>query len=371
MGRKNTGIPGLLKRGKIWHIDKRVRGQRLCQSSGSSEFEEAQRFLIRTLEMHRQATVYGVRPSRTFDQAAARFIQEHLHKRSLSDDVAHLKKVMPYIGDLNLEAVHRGALQRFIEIRTQEGVKAQTINHCLQIIRRILHLAATEWIDEYGLSWLQTAPNIKPLPITDLRKPYPLNWSEQERLFSYLPAHLKAMALFAVNTGCRDQEICHLRWDWEVKSALPQGGSVFVIPATRVKNGEDRLVILNQEASAVIERQRGKHPLWVFAYKNKPLTRMHNRGWQQARLKAGLLQIRVHDLKHTLGRRLRAAGVSFEDRQDLLGHKSSRITTHYSAAELRNLWRAANAVCSQKYKTRNALLKASVCAFKTQPTLPQ
>ena len=43
------------------------------------------------------------------------------------------------------------------------------------------------------------------------------------------------------------------------------------------------------------------------------------------------------DLKHTYGRRLRAAGVSFEDRQDLLGHKSTRITTHYSAAELANL----------------------------------
>lgn len=29
------------------------------------------------------------------------------------------------------------------------------------------------------------------------------------------------------------------------------------------------------------------------------------------------LDRRVHDLKHTFGRRLRAAGVSFEDRQDL------------------------------------------------------
>jgi hypothetical protein len=53
----------------------------------------------------------------------------------------------------------------------------------------------------------------------------------------------------------------------------------------------------------------------------------------------------VHDLKHTFGRRLRAAGVSFEDRQDLLGHRSGRITTHYSAAELGSLLEAANRVC--------------------------
>ncbi|MGB5427779.1 MAG: tyrosine-type recombinase/integrase, partial [Gammaproteobacteria bacterium] len=61
----------------------------------------------------------------------------------------------------------------------------------------------------------------------------------------------------------------------------------------------------------------------------------------------GLRNIRVHDLKHTFGRRLRATGVSFEDRQDLLGHKSGRITTHYSAVELQNLIDAANRVCEE------------------------
>jgi len=45
---------------------------------------------------------------------------------------------------------------------------------------------------------------------------------------------------------------------------------------------------------------------------------------------------------------LRAVGVGFEDRQDLLGHKSSRITTHYSAAEINKLVEAANKVCVDK-----------------------
>ena len=39
--------------------------------------------------------------------------------------------------------------------------------------------------------------------------------------------------------------------------------------------------------------------------------------------------------------RLRAAGVGFEDRQDLPGHRSGRITTHYSAAELSRLIEAS------------------------------
>jgi transposase InsO family protein len=41
------------------------------------------------------------------------------------------------------------------------------------------------------------------------------------------------------------------------------------------------------------------------------------------------------------------AGASFEDRQDLLGHRSGRITTHYCAAELTSLLDAANRVCGE------------------------
>ena len=67
--------------------------------------------------------------------------------------------------------------------------------------------------------------------------------------------------------------------------------------------------------------------------------------------------MRVHDLKHTFGRRLRAAGVSFEDRQDLLGHKSGRITTHYSSAELSNLLAAANKACEGRNGPVLTLLK--------------
>jgi hypothetical protein len=47
------------------------------------------------------------------------------------------------------------------------------------------------------------------------------------------------MALFKVNTGCREGEVCRLRWDWEVK--VPElETSVFIVPNAYVKNGEDR-----------------------------------------------------------------------------------------------------------------------------------
>ena len=344
MGRKRT--PGLIKRQELWHIDKRIDGRRICHSTGTGELKEAERYLARCIEEARQARVYGVRPARTFEQAAAKFVLENQHKRSLSSDIGRLKLLMPWIGHMSLDRLHTGTLQPWIEHRRKQGVAVGTINHGLKVVRRIVNLAATEWVDEYGLTWLAIAPKIKLLGDTHKRQPYPLSWEEQDRLFKALSGHLAQMAMFAVNTGCRDSEVCNLKWSWEVK-VRELDTSVFIVPEHYVKNADDRLIVLNQIASSVVDMQRERHPTHVFSYRGKPLVRMLSSGWRCARNAVGLPQVRVHDLKHTFGRRLRSAGVSFEDRQDLLGHRSGRITTHYSAAELSRLIEAANRVCDR------------------------
>jgi len=361
MGRTRT--PGLYLRGDTWHIEKQVRGSRLCESTGTGDLREAEAYLARRIEEVRQARVYGVRPARTFRQAATRYLTEAT-KATLADDAMHLKQLDPYIGGLRLEQVHMGSLARFVADRQRQGVKTRTINHGLQVTRHILNLAAGEWLDEHGLTWLASAPRIKLLPERDRRPPYPLSWEEQARLFQALPAHLARMALFKVNTGCREHEVCGLRWEWEVPVS-ELGTSVFLIPAKHVKNGEDRLVVLNRVARSVLEEVRGVHPEFVFTYtdmrlpaeqRERPVQTMNNSAWRRARTEAGLPQVRVHDLKHTFGRRLRAAGVSFEDRQDLLGHRSGRVTTHYSAAELESLIAAAERVCGEHSRKTPALV---------------
>jgi integrase len=144
--------------------------------------------------------------------------------------------------------------------------------------------------------------------------------------------------------------VCSLKWEWEVRIPELDNRSVFIFPGKHVKNRDDRLVVLNDIALQVIEKVRGQHPEYVFVFRGHRLRNILNTGWCTARKQTGL-NVRVHDLKHTFGRRLRAAGVSFEDRQDLLGHRSGRITTHYSAAELKNLLDAANKVCIEKKNT--------------------
>ena len=73
---------------------------------------------------------------------------------------------------------------------------------------------------------------------------------------------------------------------------------VFLPPADVTKNGDERIVVLNRIARGVVESERGRHPKYVFSYKGKRLARMNNHAWRRARERAGLLQVRVHDLRH-------------------------------------------------------------------------
>ncbi len=346
---------GLRNRGGIWHIEKQILGRMVHESTGTSNLEEAELILARRTEEIRQAKIFGVRPKRIFREAAARFLEENLHLASIGDYAMHLKQLDSYFGDLPLEKVHLGILQPFIEARRKQGIKTKSINLALGVVRRILNLATRLWRDDSGLTWLDVPPLIQMLPVNDARKPYPLSWEEQRKLFQGLPGHLARMYLFKVNTGCREQEVCQLRWEWEVR--VPElDTSVFIIPGNKVKNREDRLVVMNRIAKSVVEEVRGNHPEFVFTYNGEPIRSINNSSWKRVRKLVGLPLVRVHDLKHTFGRRLRAAGVPLETRKVLLGHRNGDITTHYSAPELEELLEAVNRVCEEQSGKSPALV---------------
>lgn len=277
-------------------------------------------------------------------EAATKYLQEET-KKSLERDAVTLKAVMPYIGDLSLEQVHSGTLESFIAARVSAGITAGTVNRDIAVIRRVLTLAARLWRDSKGRTWLAEVPLLRMIK-GPKRKPRPITWDEQVTLLAELPKHLANMVLFAVNTGCREREITQMRWSDEVV------GTGFIISEDRAKNGEERLIVLNSVARNIIDSLRGDSDEWVFTYRDKAVQRINGAAWRKARVRSGLVGCRVHDLRHTFGRRLRAAGVSFEDRQDLLGHKSSRITTHYSKAEVSRLLEAVELLCESSVNVK-------------------
>jgi integrase len=338
--------PGLRKKGEIWHIEKVIAGQLIRQSTGETELEQAERYLAQLIENRRKEKVYGERLDRTFNQASARYIDEYSHKRSLDRDIATLKAIMPYIGEVALLKIHSGTLDDFIKDRKKSGISAGTLNRDMAIVRRVLSLSARLWRDDQGRAWLDTVPMLPTIEGIK-RKPRPISWQEQEALLKALPAYLADMTLFALNTGLRDQEICAMKWSDECKvNGLDT--TVFIISEERAKNEHERIVPLNSVAQSIVASRRGNQSDFVFDYEGRKLLRINNKAWRKARESVDLKEVRVHDLRHTFGMRLRAAGVGFEDRQDLLGHHAGRITTHYSKVEINRLIECVELLCEAR-----------------------
>ena len=139
MGRKRTA--GLYERNGVWHIDKQIRGIRICESTGERSLAKAEEYLARKVEEIRQQAIYGVRPKRTFRQAATEHLNTCEDKASIAEETMHLQLLDPYIGDLALDQVHMGTLKPFIAARKkagirnpEKGVKNRTINYSLQVV---------------------------------------------------------------------------------------------------------------------------------------------------------------------------------------------------------------------------------------------
>jgi integrase len=286
-----------------------------------------------------------------FEEAAMRYLEDIAHKSSAGTIAMHLDQMMPFLGRLPLERIHDGTVKPFIDHERGRRISPKTINNALAIISTTLRHAAGRWRTEDGLPWLRQAPPLltRLSVVGQRRRAYPLSWDEQDAMLRCLPGHLVDAVLFAVNTGCREQEVCGLRWDWEV--AIPDlDTSVFILPETETKTRTERVIVLNSVAKRIVEaKRRERDTAYVFSYRGQRLNTLRTSAWRRAWTRAGLpedpkVMKGVHNLRHTFGRRLRAAGVPMETRKILMGHADGDITTHYSAAELGELLTAAEQV---------------------------
>ena len=346
-------MPGLFKRGDLWHIDKQVSGRRIQCSTGAKDRKEAEQFLVHLLDKERQSRVYGQPGWYRFVDAATRYIEEEM-KKSLDRDIQDLKLVMPFIGDLELRKIHLGTLQPFIDERKKAGIKSSTVNRTLSVVRSVLLKAASAWRDDNGHPWLASVPEIPKQNWSDARKAYPIIRIQQDLLMKHLTKEVGQLAVWLLNTGIRQSDLLNLRWSWR-RYVQELDIYVFDIPGQYTKNKQDRVLVLNSLLQAQLVDIKQSDSDFVFPGKDgKKRYRVLTTNWKTARNRAadeyeeltgkpadwGFRNLRVHDLRHTFATRLRRFGVSNETRKDLLGHVNTDITTHYSAGELKELLEA-------------------------------
>ena len=137
--------------------------------------------------------------------------------------------------------------------------------------------------------------------------------------------------LVSLLTGARRGNVQAMRWseiNWE--------RALWAIPAAKAKAGETINVTLPPYALRILEDRKAKSTSeWVFPGRSKPghLTQP-KLAWARILKRAGLTDLRVHDLRRTLGSWQAVTGASLQIIGKSLGHKSLTATQVYARLDL-------------------------------------
>ena len=302
MGRKEAQGIKLVKRkdSPHLHIKGTLFNERVRQSTGTASKEEATLILNDIISQIKRKYVYGEEDTVVnFNTVAAKHLNEST-KVTIKEDARYIEQMASYIGSLPMNEVYRGfdennkatPLEQFILGRSKDKVSARTINYALGVLNIIGNKAVKRWRGVGGKplipSWncvpLIDEEEAKALGLNLKQEVGPISWEEQTVLLNELPEFNRDMCLFKVNTGCREQEVCKLRWQWLVRR--DDGIWYFEIPSKFVKNRLRRVVVLNDIAKSVIQKQMGSHLEFVFVYRGHPVSKFNDSAFKNARARA-------------------------------------------------------------------------------------
>lgn len=314
---------------RFWWIDAVLpNGERLRGSSKTEDREEAQALLAKLRHEAYLSTYLGVKPKRSWQEAVVRYLAVKATLRSIEDVRRICRHLDPYLGTLTLDQVTGDVIWSVVQGELKKGNKPATVNRYLALIRSLLRMARDEW------QWIDTFPKIRLLP-GEIERDRWLNREEARRLVEACPDHLAALVRFALATGCRAREITGLEW-----SRVDLARRTAWLNLT--KNGTPRGVPLNEDAVSVLAEQQGQHSRYCFTYRGKPIRwEVTNSAWHSALRRAGLTDLRFHDLRHTWASWHRQAGTSCDELKELGGWKSRQMVDRYAKYATEHLKAAA------------------------------
>lgn len=276
------------KKSTAWWIDfVAPNGERIRQSTGTSDREEAEELHDKLKSDVWRVQRLGDRPRRIWQDAVVRWLREQAHKATLDDDKEKLRWLDRYLAGRKLDSINRATVDAIIEAKQAEGCSNATVNRTLALLRAILRRCVREW------EWLDRAPAVRLLQEPTRRIRF-LSHEQALALLRELPLHLRYMATFSLSTGLRAANVTGLTWE-----QVDLSRKLAWVHPDQAKARKAIAVPLNDVAMEIVSHQIGKHPIHVFTYEGRPVKQVSTRAWYQALKRAGIENFRFHDLRHT------------------------------------------------------------------------
>jgi len=288
----------------------------------------------------------------TFRQFAERYLSEEVAAKLKPNTLVNyrtnlFRHAAAFIGNLRLDKVTSADVARMH--RTIGGAHPVTANRVVECVSSVYRYAATtglvdrsmnpttyiqafreqrrerflssEELAQLGDAIREAETQGVPWDI-DETKPTAKHYAKEENRRTLVGLHAAAALRLLILTGARLREILNLRWEWV---DLERG--LLLLPDS--KTGR-KCIVLNAPAMAVLATlpQSGVYVI-ASEHPDKPRADL-NRPWRAISKRAGLLGVRLHDLRHTHASIGAGAGLGLPIIGKLLGHTQATTTARYA-----------------------------------------
>jgi integrase len=258
----------------------------------------------------------------TVREMLARYLKEEsIHKASHASDRGRSKPLCDALGAFR---VHTLTSQRIAEYKRDRllYVGPQTVIHELNLLHRAYVIAVQEW----GIVLPEGIPRTKRPPLSRGRD---RRVSEKEISMILLAtgsAELGTIVRLAVETAMRRGELMAMRWEH-----VDLDRRTVYLPET--KTDTPRTVPLSSKAMALLQSLRPGDSGPVFNMGKDAATRAFCRAVQRA----GLHDLRFHDLRHEATSRLFERGLNVIEVARVTGHKTLSMLNRYTHLDVAHI----------------------------------
>jgi integrase len=319
---------GLYKRGGVWWMRFSHKGKQERRSMETTNKRMAEKIQAKVLTQIAEGKWLDVSKGRdtTFAELLGKYLSEHSSKKAVSGerrDVTSSKHLLPFFGDMMLDDITPKLISDYKSLRYSTGAMPATINREMSLMKHSFSLAVREWE-------LCTDNPVKRVSMereNNARDRW-LESEEEEQLLDASPHWLQELIAFALNTGMRMEEILSLSW----QQVSIQRRTATIL---RSKNGEKRTIPLNHAVLTLLQKKsKVRYLSCSFVFPTPRGTKYDQgnvrRAFIATRKKAGIADLRFHDLRHTFATRLVQKGADLYKVQKLLGHKTPIMTQRYA-----------------------------------------
>jgi integrase len=298
-----------------------AQGRRKRRKTNAKTLSQARSSRAAELVRVEQAKALGFAPpgQETMSDVATRFLS---HQKARLTPKAYTREegvvnehLCPFFAG-PLASIRRVDIQRYISKRSSE-VSAHSVQKELNILKHLLRLAVEWEIVPFNVSQGVKSPRV---PAGRVRYLQP---GELRAVLQTSPEWLHPIIALASCTGMRRSELLGLRW-LDVDLAHSR------VMLAQTKNGEGRIVYLNETAKAAISAvavpvDARSTDLIFKAFTSEQVSMAFARACKKLKI----ADFRFHDLRHTAASWLRMQGADIHTVAQLLGHKDLRMAARY------------------------------------------